>query len=158
MTFCEQYNLPPIPLSERQACLFAVHLANQGLRPQSITVYLAGVRHLLVTVGQTPSPRAEWPRLQYVIRGIKRSAALTPKRQRLPITFAVLKQIQDYLFRLPPAYMTKLIWCACCLAFFGFLRCGEFLGTPGNNGVPGLKLADIAVNSHSNPALFRVFI
>lgn len=48
LTFCELYNLPPTPLSEKQACLFAVYLANRGLCPQFITVYLAGVQNLMV--------------------------------------------------------------------------------------------------------------
>ena len=34
--FCQILNINPLPLSERSLCLFAAHLANEGLRAQSI--------------------------------------------------------------------------------------------------------------------------
>ena len=30
LSFCETYNLPPLPLSESVTCLFAAFLAHQG--------------------------------------------------------------------------------------------------------------------------------
>ena len=46
LVFCQNINIPPLPLSEYSTCLFAVHLAQQGLSPQSISAYMSAVRHL----------------------------------------------------------------------------------------------------------------
>ena len=49
-----------------------------------------------------------------------------------------------------------MLWAACTLGFFGFLRCGEF--TCGQAYDPGchLSLGDIAIDSPSNPSTMRV--
>ena len=46
-----------------------------------------------------------------------------------------------------------MLWAACCLGFFGFLRAGEF--TTNSSFDPS---ADLQVDSSSNPQSFRVFI
>ena len=127
LEFCYKNKLSPLPVSQYSACLFAASLAQQGLHPQSIQVYLAAVRHLQISEGLGSLPRSDWPQLQYVIRGIKRSNAGTPVRTWLPITPSLLRQIKAVCIAAPPEkkYDYNLLWAASCTAFFGFLRSGE---------------------------------
>ena len=50
--------------------------------------------------------------------------------------------------------MARLLWAACCLGFFGFLRAGEFTATGGL--APPITLADVLVDSHSAPSVLKV--
>ena len=51
-----------------------------------------------------------------------------------------------------------MMWAACCLGFFAFLRAGEFTLPSVNHIDPAIHLApvDIAVEGHSNPMLMRI--
>ena len=53
-----------------------------------------------------------------------------------------------------------MMWAACCLGYFAFLRSGEFTISPGSNFDPvkHLSPADIAVDSHTNPTMLRVHL
>ena len=130
----------------------------KGLRPQSIAPYLAGVRHLLIAAGEAAPNRQEWPRLQLVLRGIKRSqAGLVPQRRRLPITISLMVKIQAELALLPETYAATMLWAACCMAFFGFMRCGEFT-VANRTSDPPIKSTDVALDSHTNPSLARAWL
>ena len=53
-----------------------------------------------------------------------------------------------------------MLWAACCIGFFGFMRCGEFMlpdPTPFDAG-KHLTAADIAVDSHHDPTMVSVRI
>ena len=160
LSFCLQHNLPPIPASQHTTCLFAAHLASKGLRPSSISAYLAALRHLQIEVGAFPPPRGEWPQLQYVMRGIKRLQNTHHKKIRLPITSALMGKMQPTIFsaRIPwPTYDKTMIWAACCMGFFGFMRSGEFTSSSKNQASP-ISVGDIAVDSHCNPSMIQVFL
>ena len=47
-----------------------------------------------------------------------------------------------------------MVWAACCLGYFGFMRSGEF--TTDRTAEAAVLAADVAVDSHSNPSLFKV--
>ena len=108
--------------------MFGSHLAKEGLALSSIKLYLSAVRNLHVEAGL----HSVWeeqltPRLQLVLKGIKRAIATgLPTPARLPITFEIMRQIKAVLLRDPQKYDNILLGAACCLVFFGFLRCGEF--------------------------------
>ena len=97
--------------------------------------------------------------MNYVLRGIRRAQSTTPRRTRLPITSELMASMQEVVFRptSPRSVLERhLLWAACCLGFFGFLRSGEFTGTPGNT--QPLLVSDVAVDAHENPTVVRVFI
>ena len=51
-----------------------------------------------------------------------------------------------------------MLWAACCLAFFGFLRAGEFT-VPGNTGFDAsthLSWGDLAVDNPASPGVLSV--
>lgn len=157
MAFCFNCGFPPLPLSERSVCLFAVFLAQQGLRPQTISSYLSALRHLQIAAGLDATSRSDWPRLQYVLKGIHRSQDASVRR-RLPITANILLKLQEVWSRsqgCENAYMARLLWAACCLGYFGFLRSGEFTSTD-SSAPPSILSSDVAVDSHSDPSVLRV--
>ena len=94
--------------------------------------------------------------LHYVIRGIKRCEAEEGggTRVRLPISPSLLRKIkncsndQDFL----------MLWAACCLAFFGFLRVGEMVAPSDTEFDPGanLSVGDLAVDHKTSPSIIRV--
>jgi len=71
-----------------------------------------------------------------------------------------MQQIQNALGKEPPSYNNIMLWVACCLAFFGFLRVGEFtIPAKGSyNKSSHLSLSDIAVDKHDNPQLLHITI
>ena len=51
-----------------------------------------------------------------------------------------------------------MLWAACCLGFFGFLRAGEFTVDGTFDPALHLTMADIQIDSSTNPRGFRAFI
>lgn len=147
---------PPIPSLKP----FATFLVQEGLKLQTIKCYLSTLRHAQIANG-FPDPRIgqDHPRLECILRGIKRSQASSSASPRswLPITPDILRLICSHLPASPDSCM---IWAACCLGFFGFLRAGEFTVPSMEDFDPEahLSLADIALDSHSSPSLMRVRI
>lgn len=154
LAFCSLYHIPPLPLSEVSTCLFAAFLAHQGLKSQSISTYLSGLRHLQISAGQGTVQGAKWPRLQYVLKGIARSQPGT-QRRRLPVTAGIMHQIlATSRVASPDAFEAHLLWAACCLGYFGFMRSGEFTAT--GSYPPAISASDLAVDSHSSPSIVKV--
>lgn len=154
LAFCQSYQIQPLPLSEVSVCLFAAFLAHRGLKSQSISTYLSGLRHLQVSAGFQPPDRSEWPRLQYVLKGITRSQPQAGIR-RLPITAAIMSQLQLALPQACAGQMeAKLLWAACCMGYFGFMRSGEF--TSDKTADPAVQSTDVAVDSHESPKIVRI--
>ena len=151
--------IPPLPVSQEVASLFAASLARQGLQFHTISCYLSAVRHLQIASGLGAVSRAEWPYLQYVLKGIRRSAASSPKRVRLPITRNIMKKLHEAFAPAgnPSSYDSRLLWAACCLAFFGFLRSGEFT-TSALGGRPSICFSDLAVDSNSSPSVIKIHL
>ena len=51
-----------------------------------------------------------------------------------------------------------MLWGACCLGFFGFLRAGEFTVNGTFDPTLHLTMADVQVDSSTDPQSFRVFV
>ena len=156
LSFCGKFNLNPLPASEQQLILFTADMS-QRLAPSTIRSYLSAVRFLHVSNGHR-DPLAGTLQLDLMLRGVRRSKP-GKKDNRLPITPFILEKVYEVLNRNPGDYENNLLWAACCLGFFGFLRSGEFT-TPSRDYDPSwhLSVRDITVDSTSNPTWLQVTI
>ena len=160
--FCSANNLQPLPLSETSLSQFVTGLANSSLKHQTIKCYLSGVRHLQISAGLPDPFTLPMPHLKLVLRGIKRhqSQIASTTKARLPITPHILRSLKEYWSANNQGDDTLMIWAACCLCFFGFLRAGEIC-TPSNAKFdPGCHLspADISIDDLSHPSILRICI
>ena len=80
-------------------------------------------------------------------------------KPRLPITPVILDRLQDLLCT-HGSQDDLMLWATACIGFFGLLRAGEFLCSSLEKYDPAvhLSLADVALDSHSNPTIVRVRI
>ena len=155
LSFCAKFNLTPLPLSEHTLCRFVAFLAS-SLSPQTIHSYISAVRHLHISYGFSDPSLSSFVHLSYVLKGIKRVSQPLMRRHRLPITPTILRALHAVWSRHPDRDKVML-WAACCLAFFGFLRAGEFTCPSLSAFSPGmLSREDVAVDSHANPSVMTV--
>ena len=155
MRFCQQAGLIPLPLRENTLCLFVAHLVEQGLQHSSIRLYLSSLRHLQISSGlPDPFTAGAFPRLHYVLRGVQRSVS-PGSPTRLPITPHLLQLLLQVWTSRPMSYEVRLLWAACCVGFFGFLRVGEFtVRNSGSLSTDILSIQDVARDATNPPHLF----
>ena len=162
LSFCTANQFQPIPLSEATLCQFVTELANSSLKHQSIKCYLSGIRLLQISAGLDDPFTHTMPRLKLVLRGVKRHQAEcgTNSRRRLPITPSILCSIHSYWLSSNTGHDVPMLWAACCLCFFGFLRSGEICTPSDSSYDPSCHLSpgDISSNDPSNPSVLRVNI
>ncbi len=118
--------------------------------------YLAAIRHLHLSSGlQDPLINAE--RLGLALRGFhqRKPRGADP---RLPITPLLLQTIGNSLTQSQDHHEQLLLWAACCLGFFAFLRSGELTTTDGRAFDPTTQLTpmDISFDSINNPSMLKV--
>ena len=157
--FCLLYSMSQFPVSESGCSAFVTYLAKEGLRHSTIKVYLSGVRYAQIAAGFKNPFSTPWPRLEYVLKGVKRDQAergVKPK-PRLPISPAILRKLRQVWSTSAQDRDTKLMWAS---AFFGFLRCGEMTVPNDTSFDPTchLALSDIALDHPSKPSTVRVRI
>ena len=142
--------------SESLLIYFVVHCSdNLHLAFTTIKSYLAGIRNFYIAAGMNhplqQSNGSPFLRLQLVLKGIRKQQS-KPSRPRLPITTFILRNIISILDQgIFGAYLDLLMKTACSMAFFGFMRCGEFTCTtrlfdPEAN----LSISDINITYSSN--------
>ena len=116
---------------------------------------MSAVRHLQIGAG-FPDPFGQsqhtcMPRLEYVLKGIKRVQAEegTTIQERLPITPHILRKLREVWAPKGDEWDTKMIWAAVTLCLFGFMRVGELTMPAVSLHDPDVHLcvADIAVDS-----------
>ena len=163
VTFRQEANLTCFLAAESTLCIFAAYLALQGLKHHTIKSYLSAVRHLQIEKNCfDPFNQQSLVKLELVLKGVKRyQAALGAKsRPRLPITPLILRKIKSTRDRkaADPDYV--MLWAACCLGFYGFLRAGEMTVQSDSGFDPSVNLAmdDMAIDNPTNPTLVRVSI
>ena len=102
------------------------------------------------------------PRLDYAMKGIKRHQAKAgaASHTRLPITPSLLRKLKGVWSSSGSERDTKLIWAACSLCFFGFMRAGE-LTVPSDAEFDEQVhrcVADVALDDKRNPSMVRVTV
>ena len=144
-------------------CLFVAHLADDGLQHSSIKGYLSAVRRMQIVYGLGDPFVASWPILDCALKGIKlRQAkkAATRPQPRLPVTPAVLRLLRQCweAEKHNPDYI--MLWAACCMCFFGFLRSGEVTVPSLREYDPESHLSegDVTLDKLSVPTLVQVRI
>ena len=147
--------------SEETLLLFVVHLAQQGLAHATIKLYLSAVHNLHVTTGLHREFTAQLtPKLELAMKGIKKEKALNSPCTRLPITIDIMSKLKSTLGESSENYDNIMLWAACALAFFGFLRCSEFT-VPSQEEycqTSHLSLEDIVIDSRTSPTMIQVTI
>lgn len=161
-SFCNSINALPIPTTEDILLTFVSYLAQDGISHATIKVYLSAIRSLHISKGLHEVYSAQLtPRVEQVLKGIKKEDALKHSKQaRLPVTLDILTRLKPIMLHYPGGHDGILLWAACCLAFFGFLRCGEFTVPSQSEFDPSthLSLADIAVDCREAPTVIQVHI
>ena len=126
MTFWHQWQLVNLdgsllPASELTILRFIASLSGRLTVP-SIRNYLSAVRNLHIVYGFS-DPLSGLPRVPLVLKGIKHVQG-DVRQVKTPITALVLLSMKLQLdFH---KFDHVMFLAACCLAFFGFLRCTEF--------------------------------
>ena len=164
LRFCRDASYVVVPASESVLYHFVSHLAHQNLKHKTIKVYL----HVSAICFLHIVERAEDPfhpsrlQLEYVLSGIKRVEAKRSAngKQRLPISPNILRKVKAMWEGPTSDPDTVMLWAACCLMIFGFLRTGE-LTVPSDKAydpLVHLNQSDIAVDNPSQPTVIWVTI
>ena len=120
-------------INENILVFFVTHCQNQlKLRYDTIKTYLAGVKFFYMKKGQSIKFK-DYEQLHHVLRGVKKLQ--TPNSmKRLPITFSVLYRLCHCLDQgVFHPFLDLMMKCVCSMAFYGFLRCGEFTSRYGHD-------------------------
>jgi hypothetical protein len=112
------------------------------VQPKTIKSYLTHVRSMHVDA-DLPFSAVESPMVQRLIRGIKRYHGERDRKPKMPITLPILQQLLRNLSPGHAAYHS--IYAACCVAYSGLLRCGEFTVHDSNKFSPEVNLAGMHV-------------
>ena len=71
-----------------------------------------------------------------------------------------MKWIKHFFNKQAATYQPKLLWAACCVAFFGFLRVSEFM-VPSQYGYDKdyhLSLTDVTIDNRCSPTVIQLHI
>ena len=160
LCFCQETSNPHLPVTEFKLVNFVASAASRGLKHPTIKCYLSAIRHLQIECGEK-DPRVEsMPLLVLALWGTKREQAGAVKRTRLPITPVILEQLRRIWNRDSANHDHIMLWAACCVGFFGFLRSGEMTTSEVGEFDPGqhLTIRDITVDDIENPQVVSVRI
>ena len=135
--------------------LFVTSLAQSKLAHTTIKAYLSAVRSLHIQSGLLHKflSQLSSPRVEMILRGIKKEQSEGQSPRILPITIEIMYKIQQLLQGQSNEYHNLMIWAACCIAFFVFLRCSEFTTPSQQEYDPHMHLQykDVAVDCRNNP-------
>ena len=157
---CQLTGVPPLPVSEKGLLHFVACGVNQGLKHQTIKSYISAIRHLQVSVEGGDPKVGNMPQLELALRGTRKEQVGLSKRTCLPIIPSILLRMHKIWEQQASGWDHIMLWAACCLGFFGFLRSGELTAPDRDDFDPGqhLTFSDMAVDDPSNPKTIAVRI
>ncbi|XP_069128859.1 integrase/recombinase xerD homolog [Argopecten irradians] len=148
-TFRSSYNMSSIwPVPSDHLVQFISYMSLQGYSASTISTYMSGISHEHNLRGQQDSTQC------FIVKKIMEGAQRGNKRvdARLPITLPLIRKLVTSLSSVCSSkYEAELFSAAFTLAFFGFLRVGEFSASSSNgNDTRPLGISDVTiVNSPS---------
>ena len=154
-SFCSAAGLVPFPLKEATVCRFVAHLFQNNLSSGTIRLYLSGLRFYQIASGGDNPCLDSCSRLHYVLRGVAQSQPVCSRPTHFPVTTEVLDLLFQAWSTQEPSFETTMLWAACTLGFYGFLRSGEFTVVQGRQQHP-LTLANVRVDSRFDPNSLEV--
>ena len=163
LSFCSQFNIPPLPVQESDLCRFASFLANVNVSHSTIKCYLSAVRRLQIA-SNLPDPQiASMPKLEGVIRGIKSqqaSSRVSSDKKRLPITPNLLFKLKEYFQQRSADPDSFMLWAAVSTCFFGFMRAGEMTVPSETSFDPSshLCITDVTIDCIDNPQMVKLYL
>ena len=152
-------------VDENILIMFVTHCATSlGLSYSTIKQYLNGIRyHCVKLAGFNPlltDAGVTLNKLQLVMRGIRKTEVKFNRQVRMPVTSFVLGRLINLLNGgVFGPYMDSLMKAACSLAFFAFLRCGEFTTQAQSfDAQNDLCYSDITVVTHEAGQLEKMYL
>ncbi len=133
-------------------------MISQSVAWGTVRIYLSALRYFQIRAGLPDPSFSSLPRLPYILKGIRRQHPDSHKKPRLPITIHLLRQLHTVWSTPPILHDQVMLWAACCMGFFGFLRAGEFTCTGTNEAEYPLTVGDITVDSREDPRLITVYL
>ena len=92
--FCNTFCLTLYPVTETHLSYFVTYLYKEGLSVGTVKSYLATFRHSQIAWGLGDPRINEMPRLEYIVKGIKRKATNANACTRLPVTPEILRAVR----------------------------------------------------------------
>ena len=134
-------------------------LTSEGFKHRTIKTHLVGVCFLHIRSGFLEPFLSHMPSLDYTMKGVEAEKG-GGQSTMLPMTPPLLRKLKGVWENLVVGHDTKMIWAACCMAFFGFIRAGEI--TVPDDGAfdrnTHLGVGGIAIDNPSSPSFVRVRI
>ncbi|XP_072170584.1 uncharacterized protein [Diadema setosum] len=125
--------------SDEQVALFISYLSLQGYAASIICAYVAGLSFHLPSSG-LPDVTKHFV-VGRLLEGCRRRR--TRADTRYPVTMSLLEKLLPCLTRVCTSYEAVLFKACFTVAFFGFLRVGEFTGISRSATVASLRINDV---------------
>ena len=158
--FCNKFGFPLLPVSEPQLCRYVSYLAEEGISHTSIKCYISAIRRMQIAHALPNPVMSNMPKLEAVVKGIKLQQAKKrdTTKLRLPITPSILLRLRSVWERNSEDHESIMLWAACCVCFFGFMRAGEITvpsQTAYDAGVH-MNFGDVSVDDILKPAMISL--
>ena len=157
--FCSLFGVTPYPTSERSLSYFVGYLFQEGLSASTVKGYLSAVRHAQISLGLGDPKMGDMPQLEYHIKGLRKLSSGC-QQSRLPITIDILRYLRSSWEKSHGHFDGTMLWAACCMCFFGFLRSGEIVVPADSAYDRGVHLSwgDVCVDNTADPQYLEVHI
>ena len=140
--------------SFEQVALFISYMSMQGYAASTICTYVAGISFNLRSSGR-PDVTKHFV-VSHLLDGCRRRRSRADTR--CPITMSLLEKLLPCFTRVCTSYDAVLFKACFTVAFFGFLRIGEFTSISRSAAEVSLRASDVVVSGRSPRRNLRLFI